>query len=322
MYVASNLSVFPGVAVVGGYFHFTNGTSTGPCQSTDLVDAAAGQLLSSGRRRDDGFRSPLESQRGDFRVVRDVPVVVVRHVISVHHFHASQPLGVINSFEAGDDQPHWETILRTQRFAILAVCHQTVVHRFRQRNAPRSFDLLRSLRNDPRHPLLHANLFKQQRQRHSGPFAATGQARRLLNCLMFGLRTVSQALDKMNAGYGRKALQLFQGELQRAVHHAVKQKAILARIDVRNNGPTVSAHKVERGWRDDAYRILKRSQYVKRKAKLIGRRSLEHGDAYRGHVMGALTIRDLILQRALYQCRCLTACGLYRTHGSRRGATF
>ena len=38
----------------------------------------------------------------------------------------------------------------------------------------------------------------------------------------------------MNAGYGRKALQLLQRELQRPVHHAVNQKAILARIDVRN----------------------------------------------------------------------------------------
>src|SRR5205823_6497815 len=61
----------------------------------------------------------------------------------------------------------------------------------------------------------------------------------------------------------------------------------------------------------------------KRKAELIGRRSLEHGYPHRRHVMGALAIGDLILQRSLYwrRRRCLTACGLYRTHGSRRGAT-
>ena len=140
---------------------------------------------------------------------------------------------------------------------------------------------------------------------------------------MFGLRTVSQALEKMNAGYGGKALQLFQGELQRPVHHAVNQEAILTGIDVRNNSATMSAHKVERGWRDDAYRILKRSQYVKRKAKLIGRRSLDDRYAYRGHVMGALAVGDLILQSTLCRPRhlCLAGCGLYRTHGSRRGAT-
>ena len=96
-------------------------------------------------------------------------------------------------------------------------------------------------------------------------------------------------------------------ELQRPVHHAVKQKTIFARIDVRNNGAAVRAHKVERGWRDDPDRILKRSQYVKRQAELIGRRSLEYGYAYRRHVVRALAIGDFILQRAFYRCRRLTA---------------
>ena len=115
---------------------------------------------------------------------------------------------------------------------------------------------------------------------------------------MFGLRTVSQALEKMNVGYRRKALQLFQGELQRPVHHAVKQETVLARIDVGNNGATVRTHKVERGWRDNPDRILKRSQYVKRQAELVGRRSLVHGYAYRVHVGGALAVRNLIFQRS------------------------
>jgi hypothetical protein len=101
----------------------------------------------------------------------------------------------------------------------------------------------------------------------------------------------------------------------------MKQKPILARIDVRNNIPTMCSHKVQRGWSDDAYRVLKRSQYVKRQAELIGRRSLVHGYADRVHLLGALTIRDLILQRALDRRLCLTACGLYRTHGSRCSAT-
>src|SRR5205823_14756565 len=131
----------------------------------------------------------------------------------------------------------------------------------------------------------------------------------------------------MNAGYGRKALQLFQSELQRAVHHAVKQEAIVAGFDVRNNRATVRTHKVERGWRDDPDGILKRSQYVKREAELIGRRSVVHGYTYRVHVLGPLAIRDLILQRALHRhrrwrlCLCLPACRLYRAKGSRRGTT-
>jgi len=64
----------------------------------------------------------------------------------------------------------------------------------------------------------------------------------------------------MKAGYGGKALQLFKRELERPIHHAVKQKAIVARIDVRNNSATMGSYEVERGWRDDPYRILKRSR--------------------------------------------------------------
>src|SRR5438105_12543374 len=140
---------------------------------------------------------------------------------------------------------------------------------------------------------------------------------------MFGPRAVSQTLEKMNAGYRRKALQLFQSELQRAVHHAVKQEAIVAGFDVRNNRAAVCAHKVARGWRDNPDRILKRSQHVKREAELIGRRPVGHGNTYRVHVLGTFAICDLILKRALYRCRCLclTACGLYGTRGGRRGTT-
>src|SRR5881296_2214229 len=85
----------------------------------------------------------------------------------------------------------------------------------------------------------------------------------------------------------------------------------------------MGAHEVERGWRDNPYRVLKRSQYVKRQAELIGRRSLGHGYAHRCHVMRAFAIGDLILQGTLYRgrCWCLSACGLNRTHGRRRGAT-
>ena len=127
----------------------------------------------------------------------------------------------------------------------------------------------------------------------------------------------------MNAGDGRKALQFFQGKLQRPVHHAVKQKAILPRIDVRNNSTTVGAHKVERRWCDNPHLVLKRSQYVKRQAELVGRWPFENGYAHRCHVMRAFAIGDLILQGTLYRgrCWCLSACGLNRTHGRRRGAT-
>src|ERR1700687_4106691 len=96
----------------------------------------------------------------------------------------------------------------------------------------------------------------------------------------------------MNAGYEREALQLLHRESQRAVHHAMDHETMLPGIDLRNNGATVGTNKMERGWRDNPYLILKRTQYVKRKAKGIGRRSLGLGHAYRGHEMGALAIGD------------------------------
>src|SRR5215471_16952033 len=93
-------------------------------------------------------------------------------------------------------------------------------------------------------------------------------------------RAVSQALEKMNVRHRRKTLQFFQGEFQRPVHHAMKQKAIVLRLDVRNDRTTVGSDKVERRWRDDTNRILKRTQDVKRQPELVRRSSLEYRDAH------------------------------------------
>ncbi len=77
------------------------------------------------------FGPHWKRQRGDFRILRDVPVVVIGHVVPVHHLDSPQPLRVVDTFKAGDHQPQWETLLRTYRLAILAVAHQTVVHGLR-----------------------------------------------------------------------------------------------------------------------------------------------------------------------------------------------
>src|ERR1700719_773170 len=129
----------------------------------------------------------------------------------------------------------------------------------------------------------------------------------------------------MNARYGREAFQLVHGELQRAVYHAVDHELMLFRIEVRNNCATVSAHKMERGWRDIPHLLLKRRQYVKDHPELIGRRPVNHRYAYGGDETGALTIGDEILETflrlRLRDC-CLTTRSLHRTDGGRRGAGF
>ena len=100
---------------------------------------------------------------------------------------------------------------------------------------------------------------------------------------------------KMRAGYRRKSLQLFEGELQWMIHHAMDQEPIFLGIDIRNNGAAVSTHKMERGGRDDAHRILKRTQHMKRHAEIIRRHSFGHRYAHRSHKMRALAIGDQAL---------------------------
>src|SRR6185312_3713856 len=111
---------------------------------------------------------------------------------------------------------------------------------------------------------------------------------RLRNGLMSRFRAVSNALQKMHAGYGRETLYLVHGEYQRPVHHAVNHETMLPGIDLRNKGASVGGHIMERGRRDHPYRILKRSNHMKHQPKGIGRWSSLGGLAERGHEAGAL----------------------------------
>src|ERR1700746_2141334 len=104
----------------------------------------------------------------------------------------------------------------------------------------------------------------------------------LRDCLMRGFRTGSNALEKMNAGYRREALQLLYSEGQRTVHHPVDHETMLLGIDLRDVGTTGRPHEVERGWCDHAHRILKRRRHMKDEPEVIGRRPAAVGYAYRG----------------------------------------
>src|SRR5712664_2401798 len=144
---------------------------------------------------------------------------------------------------------------------------------------------------------------------------------------MRGLRTVSNALEKMNAGYRREALQLVHRESQRTVHHPMDHETMLFGIDVQDVEAAVRSHIMERGWRNNPYRLVKRSHYVKRKPKGIGRRSPVGRLAYRGHKTGAVAIGDRLLKiffRGRSRWWCLAARGLYCSRGQtgHRSATF
>src|SRR5271154_1928912 len=68
---------------IGGYLHGMNGAPAGPGQPADLVESAAGQLLSAGGVRDDRLGSDLVAERSFFRLPIEMPELVVVHVITV-----------------------------------------------------------------------------------------------------------------------------------------------------------------------------------------------------------------------------------------------
>jgi len=100
---------------------------------------------------------------------------------------------------------------------------------------------------------------------------------------------------------------------------------MLFRIEVRNNCATVSAHKMERGWRDIPHLLLKRGQYVKDQPELIGRRPVNHRHADRRDETRAIAIGNELLETLLrlrLRQRRLSACGFYGTDRGCRGAGF
>ena len=176
--------------------------------------------------------------------------VVVVHVVPIDDLDALQPLGVKDPFEAGNHQPQRKSVLRPHGLAVHAVGDDAVVHRLGDRHARRALHFLRAFGDEPRCAAFQAALLEQRREEHAGPFGAARHAVRFLNGLRAPRRSIPCALDEMQAGHGREALQVVHGERQRTVHQAVDHEAMLARIDVRQEGATGRREVVERGWRD------------------------------------------------------------------------
>src|SRR6266545_5844022 len=115
-----DLGVVPALAAVGGHLYLLDRAATGPRQAADLVESAARQLLSRGRERDDRFGPDLIPQRSLFRLLIEMPVVVVVHVVAVHHLDSPQILGVKDSLEAGDHQAQRKPLLGPNGLAVHA----------------------------------------------------------------------------------------------------------------------------------------------------------------------------------------------------------
>ena len=169
-----------------------------------------------------------------------------------------------------------------------------VVHGLGNRHARRALHFLHPFCDEPGCPAFQAALLEQRREEHAGPFGATRHAVRFLNGLRPARRPVPRALDEMQAGDGREALQVLHGEGQRTVHQAVDHQAVLTGIDVREEGSTGRRVVVERGWRNHPDGVLQRRCHMKRQPEVIRRRPAAVGDADRRHMLGAIAVGDLI----------------------------
>src|SRR5262245_6728501 len=139
-----------------------NGPSAGPSQPADLLQSFTGQLLSAGRVRDDRLGSDLFAERKLFRILPEIPEVVVVHVIFVDDLDAPQILGVEDSLEARGDQAHWKPLLRPQGLAVHAVGDEAVVHRFGDRHARGALHFLGAFSDEPFRVAFQAALLEQR----------------------------------------------------------------------------------------------------------------------------------------------------------------
>ena len=235
--------------------------------------------------------------------------VVVVHVIAVDDLDAPQIFGVEDALEAGGHQAKRKTVLRPHGLAVHAIGDQAVVHRLGDGHARGAFHFLGAFGDEPCRVAFQAAFLEQRRKQHAGPFGAAGHAVRFLHGLLPAIVPVSRALDEMQPGDGRKALQVGHGEGQGPIHQAVNQQSVLRGIDVRHVGAFGRRHIVERRWRDVADRILQRRGHVEHLPERVGRRPAADRvrDAHRGHVFGALAVFDQLLgahDHRIDGCRC------------------
>ena len=199
-----------------------------------------------------------------------MPEVVVVHVIPVDDLDAPQILGVEDSLEAGDHQAQRKPLLRPHGLAVHAVGDHAVVHRLGDGHARGALHFLGAFGDEPCRAAFQAALLEQRRKEHAGPFGATGHPVRFLHGLLSRSVPVSRALDEMQPGDRREALQVVHGEGQRPIHQAVDHQSVLLGIDVRHEGAAGRRHIVERRWRDHADGILQRRGHVEHLPEHVG----------------------------------------------------
>src|SRR5438128_543583 len=117
-----------------------------------------------------------------------------------------------------------------------------------------------ALRHQPAGVGLQAYLVQQHGQGHPCPFTATRKAvarlRVRAGATLVLAGTVAGALDKVNAGNGRKATEVLHREDEGILHQAMDQQLMRGGIDRWHT--RVMTLEMQRGWSDHAVRVLKR----------------------------------------------------------------
>src|SRR2546425_8065508 len=108
-----------------------------------------------------------------------------------------------------------------------------------------------ALRHQPASVGLQAYVLQQHGQGHPRPFTATHKAvtrlgvRARATLVLAG--TVAGALDKVNAGNGRKATEVLHREYERILHQAMDQKLMRGGVDAWHTPVMTPA--MQRAWR-------------------------------------------------------------------------
>src|SRR6185437_5715999 len=186
--------------------------------------------------------------------------LVACHVRLIDKVYPAQPLDVDVSLPARHNETQRISLLRSQGFAVLPICHDDVIERFRKRQAAGKTRRVGTFGDQPARLGPWTHLIEQSLERYAGPLRATQQsvAHLRISAWLPELiaRRVTRAFEKVDVRDRRKPENVLHGEDQRSFHQAVNHQLVVVRIDLRNTG--MVSLEMQRRWSDDTMQILKR----------------------------------------------------------------
>ena len=215
--------------------------------------------------RDDGvgvhpqLELPRPAVGQQLRVARRLPA---RHPGRVAEFETTQPFDVEVALEARHHQPHRKAVRGPQRFAVLTISDESLVHDLvGEGNAAVDAGAVATFGQHPRRALVLGDEVDQEFERHAGPFIGADEAMRVLHRqigigLLPVLPAVAGAFDEHHARDRRHPLEIVDAEDQWLRDHAMDQQPVLCGIDIGHAG--MAALVMQIGRRDVADQLLMR----------------------------------------------------------------